>query len=70
MRNSEKKTVEMPGASSITCRAATMDEARELADGDPMHAEGKRRYTLRKWPANESSPSFSMALSSQKISMR
>jgi uncharacterized protein YciI len=67
---SDESGDEMQGAGLIVYRAATMDEARELADGDPMHAEGKRGYTLRKWLVNEGSPSFSMTLSSQKVSMR
>ena len=67
---SDETGEEMQGAGLIIYRAATMDEARELADGDPMHAEGKRRYSLRKWLVNEGSPSFSMTLSDQTISMR
>ena len=67
---SDETGEQMRGAGLIIYRALTMDEARELADGDPMHAEGKRRYTLRKWLVNEGSPSFSMTLSNQKLSMR
>lgn len=61
---------EMQGAGLIIYRAASMDDAKILADADPMHAEGKRRYTLRKWLVNEGSPSFSMSLSSQNVVVR
>ena len=67
---SDESGDEMQGTGLIIYRAESMDEARSLADGDPMHAEGKRRYTLRKWLVNEGSLSFSMALSKQKATMR
>ncbi|MFK8036515.1 MAG: YciI family protein [Hyphomicrobiales bacterium] len=57
----------MSGGGLIIYRAASMEEARGLAENDPMHAEGKRTFTLRKWLVNEGSPSFSTALSDQKI---
>ncbi|MEP0521310.1 MAG: YciI family protein [Hyphomicrobiales bacterium] len=57
----------MSGGGLIVYRAASMDEARSLAESDPMHAEGKRTFTLRKWIVNEGSPSFSMALSDQRV---
>lgn len=56
----------MSGGGLIIYRAASMEEARELAKSDPMHAEGKRTFTLRKWLVNEGSPSFSTALSDQR----
>ncbi|EFL87729.1 YciI family protein [Ahrensia sp. R2A130] len=60
---------EMEGCGLIIYRASNMDEAKVLADGDPMHAEGKRTYTLRKWMVNEGSPSFSTALSGGKVTL-
>lgn len=57
----------MSGGGLIIYRAASMEEAQQLAENDPMHAEGKRTFTLRKWLVNEGSPSFSTALSDQKV---
>jgi uncharacterized protein YciI len=67
---SDETGEEMQGAGLIIYRAASMADAKTLADADPMHAEDKRRYTLRKWLVNEGSPSFSLALSSQKVAVR
>ena len=39
----------MIGAGLIIYRAESMDDARELARNDPMHAEGIRTFTLRKF---------------------
>lgn len=54
---------EMIGAGLILYRAASMDDARALADADPMHATGARSYTLRKWLVNEGSLNVSVGLS-------
>lgn len=53
----------MEGAGLIIYRAGTMAEARELADGDPMHQSGARVYTVRKWLVNEGSLSLNVGLS-------
>ncbi len=58
---------QMFGSGLMIYRASSMDEAKALADGDPMHAKGVREYTLRKWLVNEGSPSFSTALSDKRI---
>ena len=61
---------QMMGAGLIIYRAETMDEARDLASNDPMHAEGCRTFTLRKWLVNEGSPSFQTRLSEKQIIMK
>ncbi len=43
----------MLGSGMIIYRARTLEEARALADADPMHAEGGREYTIRRWLINE-----------------
>ena len=53
----------------IIYRAATLDDARAMADGDPMHAVGARSYEIRKWLVNEGSLSFTVALSSQSVTV-
>ncbi len=67
---SDSEGENMSGGGLIIYRASSMEEAKALADGDPMHAQGKREYTLRKWLVNEGSPSFSTALSDQRVVLR
>ncbi len=60
---------QMQGNGLIIYRASSMDEARSIAEADPMHAKGARTFRLRKWLVNEGSPSFSTALSDQRIKL-
>ncbi|MEG9863070.1 MAG: YciI family protein [Parvularculales bacterium] len=55
----------MQGNGLIVYRAASMDDADKLAKNDPMHKEGVRTYTIRKWLINEASPNFSSILAAQ-----
>jgi len=57
---------EMQGRGLIIYRAASMEDARALAEADPMHATGTRRFELRKWLVNEGALSFSVGLSTGK----
>jgi uncharacterized protein YciI len=57
----------MQGTGMIVYRAASMEEARSIADADPMHSSGARTYILRKWLINEGSFSLNVGLSSNKI---
>ena len=41
------------GEGMFVYRAASLDEARRLADADPMHKAGARRYRVRTWLLNE-----------------
>lgn len=41
------------GEGMIILRAASIEEARKLADEDPMHKSGAREYTIRPWLLNE-----------------
>jgi uncharacterized protein YciI len=50
-------------------RAVNMDAALAIADGDPMHASGARTYEIHKWLVNEGSLSFTVALSSQSVTL-
>jgi len=42
-----------PMAGMIIIRAASFEEAKEIADADPMHANGMRTYSIRQWSLNE-----------------
>ena len=37
----------------IILRAENLDEARRLAENDPMHLTGKKEFTIRPWLLNE-----------------
>lgn len=54
---------EMQGTGMIIYRAGSMNEARAIAEADPMHASGARNFTLRKWLVNEGSLSINVGLS-------
>lgn len=56
----------MQGTGLIVYRAASMEEARQIADADPMHQSGARSYTLRKWLINEGSFSLNVGLSAKR----
>ena len=57
----------MQGTGLIIYRAASMEEAKQIADADPMHATGTRTYTLRKWLINEGSLSLNVGLSTNRV---
>lgn len=59
----------MSGGGLIVYRAGSLDEARALAEADPMHREGKRSFTLRRWLINEGSLKISVSLSGQAVSL-
>ncbi|MDA8870641.1 YciI family protein [Rhizobiaceae bacterium] len=59
----------MSGGGLMIYRSASMEEARSIAEADPMHAEGKRSFKIRKWLVNEGSPSFGTALSTGAVKL-
>ncbi len=56
----------MVGSGLIIFRAASMSEATEVAQNDPMHVSGARSFTLRKWLVNEGNLSINVGLSTGK----
>ena len=60
----------MQGEGMIIYRAASLEEARGLADADPMHQTGTRTYDLRRWLVNEGSLSVEVRLSGQSVTVR
>jgi hypothetical protein len=50
---SDESGENMVGAGMMIYSTASLDDARALADADPMHAEGGRGYTIRRWLVNE-----------------
>ena len=53
----------MEGVGLIIYRAASLEEARDLADADPMHLSGARSYVMRRWMINEGSLTLQVGLS-------
>ncbi|MEM9581332.1 MAG: YciI family protein [Pseudomonadota bacterium] len=64
---SDETGMQMEGMGMIIYRAPSIDTARALADADPMHSSGARRYTLRKWMVNEGSLTVTVGLSGQSV---
>jgi uncharacterized protein YciI len=58
---------DIPFAGMIVLRAASYEAARALADEDPLHAEGVRHYTIRRWRLNEGTMSFTLRFSDQSV---
>lgn len=61
------ETVE--GMGMIVYRAASLEAARKLAEADPMHASGARRFTLRRWLVNEGALTLSVGLSGRTVTL-
>lgn len=59
----------MEGMGMIILRARDMDEARSLAEADPMHGRGARRFTLRRWLVNEGGITLTVKLSGQSVTL-
>lgn len=59
----------MQGNGMIVYRASSLDEARSLAENDPMHAKGVRSFTIRKWLINEGSFTVTVGLSAGRVGM-
>lgn len=66
---SDETGMQMQGMGLVIYRAATFEDARALAEADPMHAAGARTYTLRRWLVNEGSLTLSVGLSTKKIAL-
>lgn len=58
------------GEGMIIVRASSMDEARQIADRDPLHKAGARTYRIRPWILSEGSISITVHLSDQKAQLR
>ena len=59
----------MQGMGLIIYRADSLETARALAENDPMHKSGARRFTLRRWMINEGSVNVSVGLSTKSVSL-
>jgi len=66
---SDETGTQMEGMGLIVYRAEDFDEARKLAEDDPMHQTGARTFTIRRWLINEGSLQFELKLSGQSVSL-
>lgn len=66
---SDETGEQMQAMGMIVYRANSFDQAREFADADPMHKQGARTYTLRRWMINEGSLQLDLRLSAQSITL-
>ena len=66
---SDESGAHMQGIGMIVYRAESLDAARALAEGDPMHQSGARTFVLRRWMINEGSFSVSVGLSTKQVTL-
>ncbi len=66
---SDESGTQMAGIGLIILRAATFEDARALADADPMHKSGARRYTLRRWMINEGNVTLNVRFANQSATL-
>ena len=64
---SDEAGEEWTGKGLIILRAASLAEARAIADADPMHRDGVRTYKLLPWLMNEGSFTLTVRLAAQKV---
>lgn len=58
------------GEGMVIVRAASRAEAIAIAERDPMHKAGARRFTVRPWLVNEGSVTVRLDYSTQKFSIK
>ena len=66
---SDETGSQMEGMGMLVYRAASLDDARALAEADPMHRTGARTFTIRKWMINEGNLMLNIGLSAQSIKL-
>ena len=59
----------MQGVGLIIYRAESIEEARGLADADPMHPSAARSYVISRWMINEGSLTLRLGLSTGSSSL-
>ena len=66
---SDESGEQMEGSGLIVYRANSLEQARTIAENDPMHLSGARVFTIQCWLINEGSLQISLKLSSQSIAL-
>ncbi|MDX2176322.1 MAG: YciI family protein [Candidatus Sumerlaeia bacterium] len=57
------------GAGLIVVRGGNLSEAKQLAENDPMHQSGARRFVIRPWLVNDGVINISLRLSNQQLTV-
>ena len=57
------------GDGMVVVRAGSRDEAIAIAERDPMHRSGARKFTVRPWMINEGTMTVRLDMSSQKFTV-
>lgn len=58
-----------PGTGMFVLRAENFDEARKIADADPLHRAGLRVYELHRWRLHEGRIGLSISLSDSSVEL-
>ncbi len=66
---SDEAGEQMSGAGLMIYRANSLEEARAIADADPMHQEIGRAYQVRKWLVNEGSLTLKVGFSTKGVQL-
>ena len=57
------------GDGMVVVRAGSRDEAVAIAERDPMHRSGARKFTVRPWMINEGTMTVKLDMSSQSFTI-
>ncbi len=57
------------GDGMVVVRAGSLAEAEAIAEEDPMHASGARRYRVRPWLVNEGAMSVKLSFASGRFEL-
>ena len=60
---------EWNGEGLVVVRAASRPEAIAIAERDPMHRSGARKFTVRPWMMNEGTVTVRLDMSSQRFAL-
>ena len=66
---SDESGTQMQGMGMLILRAQSFEAAQTLVANDPMHAQGFRTFTLRRWLINEGTLQLTVGLSGQTVSL-
>lgn len=66
---SDETGSEWTGKGLIILRAASLEQARAIAEADPMHRTGVRRFTLLPWLMNEGSLTLTVKLAAGMVEL-
>lgn len=58
------------GDGLLVLNAKDIEEAKGIAEKDPMHKSGARTFTLRPWLVNDGAMTFTVRLSDQKVQVK